>query len=249
MIDAPAPILLNADGHFPCVIAVDHAGKAVPPQLADLHPGDGAAMSHHYRDIGVEALAHRIAARLNAPILLCQTSRIVIDCNRWLDDPRSIVTKLGGKAIAGNTGLSADQRQERQDAVFWPYHVALGRCVASMQSRHPKIVFLALHSCTRTLNGTRRPWDAGTIWNESADMSAALLRELGRDSTLTLGSNLPYSGRDGVYTVDRHTHGTGIPGCGLEVSDDLLRHPGDQAAWADRVCGALVALARSDIAA
>jgi predicted N-formylglutamate amidohydrolase len=127
--------------------------------------------------------------------------------------------------------------------VFWPYHEALGHAWARARAHHSRPVFLALHSFTRTLDGVRRPWDAGTIWNEGWLLSNALLSEIGRDGSLTLGSNEPYSGRDGVFTVDRHSFGSGAPGCGLEIADDRIASRKDRSAWADRLAGALTAIA------
>lgn len=107
------------------------------------------------------------------------------------------------------------------------------------------MIFLALHSCTGRLatGGGARPWHAGTFWHETSELSDALLGELGRDPTLRLASNRPYSGLDGSYTLDAHTWGTGVPGCGLEIINDHLRTAEDREHWADRLAVALAAIA------
>lgn len=91
--------------------------------------------------------------------------------------------------------------------------------------------------------GVRRPWDGGTLWHEDGRLAAHLLSELGRDGALTLGDQKPYSGASGVYTLDRHCWGMGLPASGFEVTNDLLRRPADISAWADRLAGALAAVA------
>lgn len=243
MLTALPPEIVNPEGRFPCVVAVDHAGAALPPELGDLGLDPDVLASHHALDRGARELALELAARLDAPAVLCPTSRLVIDCNRWLDDPRSILPAVGGRAVPGNAGLGGRARRARAEAVFWPYHEALGRTWRRARSRHGRPMLLTLHSFTRMLDGVRRPWDAGTIWNEGQGLSDALLGEIGRDGALTLGSNEPYSGRDGVFTVDRHSFGTGAPGFGLEVVDDRIVCPEGRAAWAERLARALGAIA------
>ncbi|WP_102225387.1 N-formylglutamate amidohydrolase [Acidimangrovimonas sediminis] len=239
----PAPILLNPEGRFPGLIVVDHAGTEAPAALGSLGLAPEWCDTHHYCDLGVTALAHRIAARLDVPMVLCPVSRLVIDVNRWIDDPRSILMQVEGQQIAGNAALAPEHRLARQEQVFWPYQEAVGRMLARVTARHAAPIFFALHSCTRVFDGARRPWDGGTIWHDDARMSRALLSHLGRESSLTLGDNAPYSGRDGAYTLDRHTFGSGLPACGFEVSNDLLETAEGQEAWADRLSGALQALA------
>ena len=249
MLTALPPEVVNPAGRFPCVITVDHAGATVPPELRGLGLDPAWLGTHHALDLGARELAIAVAARLDAPAVLCPTSRLVIDGNRWLRDPRSILPAIEGRAVPGNLGLTAADRAAREDAVFWPYHEALGRALARARRLHGRPILLALHSFTRTLGGVRRPWDAGTIWNEGEALSAALLAEIGRGEVLRLGSNAPYSGRQGVYTVDRHTFGTGVLGCGLEVANDQLATPKDRSVWAERVCRALEALAAAGVAA
>ena len=240
MLTALLPEIVNREGRFPCVVAVDHAGAALPPELGGLGLDPDVLASHHALDRG----AGELAARLDAPAVLCPTSRLVIGCNRWLDDPRSILPTAGGRAIPGNAGLGGRRRRARAEAVFWPYHEALGRTWKRARSPHGRPVLLALHSFTRTLGGVRRRWDTGTIWNERQGLSDALLGEIGRDGALTLGSNEPCSERGGIFTVDRHSFGTGAPGCELEIADDRIACPEGRTAWAERLARALGAIAR-----
>ncbi len=236
---AVAPVVLNPEGRLPGLVVVDHAGTGIPGPLGDLGLDAAWRATHHFSDLGAADLARRLAARMDVPVVLCEVSRLVLDVNRWLDDPRSILTEVEGTPIPRNLDLAPADRAARQDAVFWPYHARVADLWARQCDRHARPFFLALHSCTRVFDGIRRPWDAGTIWHDSAAMSGMLLRGLARDSSLTLGDNQPYSGRAGIYTVDRHCYGSGLPACGLEVSNDLLETPADRSLWAGRLAGAL----------
>jgi predicted N-formylglutamate amidohydrolase len=70
--------------------------------------------------------------------------------------------------------------------------------------------FLSLHSYAREVDGALRPWDVGTFWHESDRLSAILIEHLSTQSMLTVGDNLLYCGRDGSFTLDYRTWGTGI---------------------------------------
>ncbi|WP_421907398.1 N-formylglutamate amidohydrolase [Mameliella sp.] len=242
------PVVLNPEGRFPGLIVVDHAGTDLPERFGNLGLDPHWQRTHHFCDLWIDDVARRLAEVLDAPVILGTVSRLVIDLNRWLEDPRSIPMQIEGIPVTGNIAMSEAERQARHDAIFWPYHRRLTDLWTGIADRHPDPVFLALHSCTRVFDGQHRPWDCGTIWNDSPRFSNALLRQLGRDSDLNLGDNQPYSGRNGVYTIDRHTHGTGHLACGLEISNDLLESSADRSAWSGRLGSALTALVSEGMA-
>ncbi|MBU2960067.1 N-formylglutamate amidohydrolase [Citreicella sp. C3M06] len=243
------PIILNPEGRYPGVVVVDHAGTRTPESYGALGLAPEWQGTHHFCDLGIEPVARALAERLDVPVILGTVSRLVIDLNRWLDDPRSIVTTVEGQPIPGNVALTEAQRQARHAQIFWPYHAALAQLWDRVCARHSDPVFFALHSCTRHFDGARRPWDGGTIWNESPGLAHALLDGLGDETGLTLGDNQPYSGRQGVYTIDRHTWGSGRRACGFEISNDLLETPQGQRAWAERLSRALGQVARTEVGA
>jgi len=246
---ANPPIVLNADGRQPGLIAVDHAGRSIPEALGDLGLAADWRETHHFCDLGVAELAHALAGRLDVPVVLCDVSRLVIDVNRWLEDPRSILDTVEGNPIPGNAGLNEEARLARQEAVFWPYQSCLGELWMRQTARHSKPFFFALHSCTRVFEGFHRPWDGGTIWHDDETLSRHLLRHLSEEGGLVLGDNEPYSGLSGAYTVDRHTYGSGLPACGFEVTNDLLVSDADCGLWADRLSRALSAAIEEGLAA
>lgn len=243
------PDILNPEGAFPGLIVVDHAGHRTPPRFGTAGLHEGWAGTHHFTDLGVAALARLLAARLDVPVILGTVSRLVIDLNRWLDDPRSILPAAGSEPIPCNRALAPALRRRRQDEIFWPYHAALTGLWARVTARYADPLFLALHSCTRQFAGARRPWDAGTIWHKSPRLARPLLAALATDTSLTLGDNQPYSGQGGVYTLDRHTWGGGHRACGVEISNDLLETAAGRDGWAERLGGGLQLVAADAVRA
>ena len=66
---------------------------------------------------------------------------------------------------------------------------------------------------------------------------------------LRVGDDSGVSRGGGVFTVDRHTFGSGLPACGFEVTNDLLETDADRAGWADRLSRALLAAIDEGVAA
>ncbi|MFT4181531.1 MAG: N-formylglutamate amidohydrolase [Rhizobium sp.] len=248
-MNANPPIVLNPEGRLPGIIAVDHAGRSIPADLGDLGLSPPWHETHHFCDIGAAELARALAPRIDVPIVMCDVSRLVIDVNRWIEDPRSIVRDVEGSPIPENVAMDDAGRHAREEAIFWPYQSCLGEMWMQQTARHARPFFFSLHSCTRVFDGFRRPWDGGTIWHDDKSLSRHLIDHLGRDESLVLGNNQPYSGIGGAYTVDRHTFGSGLPACGFEVTNDLLTGEADYELWADRLAGALLAAIEEGVAA
>lgn len=240
--------ICNPAGAFPAVLTVDHGGAFAPAAFGDLGLDAAMMASHHALDRGAADCARALGLRLGAPVVICHVSRLVIDCNRWLDDPRSILTRAGDIDIPGNRTLSDHQRRARQDGVFWPYHRAIADALDAHRNRGRRPMLLAVHSFVRWFDGQRRPWDVGTLWHDGRGMADALRTGLGRWPGLVIGDNAPYSGRDGLLGVDIHCYGQGIAGCGVEIADDKLQSADDRTEWAARLDIVLRALVEAGFA-
>ena len=62
---------------------------------------------------------------------------------------------------------------------------------------------LVMHSFTPQMNGFKRPWHVGVLWNDDPRLPEPLLAELRRDPALVVGDNEPYSARASYeYTLN-----------------------------------------------
>lgn len=241
--------VLNPGGSFPGLIVCDHASSEVPAEYRNLGLGEEDLDKHIGIDIGIADVVRTLCQRLDATAVLTRYSRLLLDCNRWIEDPRLILAESDGILVPGNSDVTEAEKAQRAEAYFWPYHGAVSEALANLvvREQHPFIV--SLHSCTRRLGQELRPWDAGTIWHESNVLSDALIAALAQRGDLKLGDNQPYSGIGGTFTIDYHSWSTGIPACGLEVTNDLLSTPEGRSEWSDRLTDALgdLASARASI--
>ena len=112
----PAPFsVFHREGRAELVMFCDHAGRAFPKALGTLGLGPRELDQHIAWDIGIAGLGRRLAHSLDAPFFMTAYSRLVIDCNRHLNDPTSIPQESDRVRVPGNRGLSADDRRRRQD--------------------------------------------------------------------------------------------------------------------------------------
>jgi predicted N-formylglutamate amidohydrolase len=237
----PQPFeLVNPGGKAPLILFCDHAGRAVPKQLGDLGLSAAFFDKHIAWDIGIGDLGRHLSALLDAPLLLCGYSRLVIDCNRHLDDPTSIPQISDQIEIPGNRGLSVQQRQQRAAEIFTPYHQALDQLTDAKLAAGQRPVLLSLHSFTPLMNGFQRPWHIGILWNKDARLPMPLMRRFAAEPGVVVGDNEPYSGRDGHgYSMKYHAEARGLSHALIEVRQDLIADRAGVERWTEivqRVC-------------
>jgi predicted N-formylglutamate amidohydrolase len=239
--DDPAPFELHRpDARAPVVVACDHASRAFPAALGRLGLPREATWRHIAFDIGAGELARALADRLDALAVLAGYSRLVIDCNRRLDDPTAIVAVSDGQRIPGNEHLSAEERDARAEACYWPYHAALDAALGARTAGARVPVLLAVHSFTPVYAARARPWQVGVLWDRDPRIAGPLIARLAAEKGLVVGDNEPYSGRHPAdYTIDRHAEAAGLPHVCLEVRQDELLTPTGVARWAERLAAAL----------
>jgi len=239
--DDPPPFTVhNPRGRAAVVLVADHAGRAIPAAFGRLGLDQGALDRHFAYDIGIAPLTRDLADRLDAPAILHNYSRLLIDPNRPLYDPTSICEIGEGVVIAGNRGLTVRDRAARAAAFFHPYHDAVDAAVRRYLDRGTAPALLSLHSFTPQYRGHVRPWHAGVLWAEDGRIPEPLIAALRRDPALCVGDNQPYSGRLRYgYTVETHAMSRGLANALIEVRQDLIGHPGGAQAWAARLADAL----------
>lgn len=222
---------------FPALLACDHASAVVPAALGDLGLPAVHRARHIALDIGAADLTRRLAVLLDVPAVLSGYSRLVVDCNRHLDDPSAFPEISDGVPIPGNRALSARARAARADAIYWPYHRRIAGILADLGSLP---ALLAVHSFTPHLDGFARPWHVGVLWDEDDGLAAPLLRALRADGAWCVGDNEPYSGRHPAgFTMDAHAESRGLPHVSIEVRQDLLATPEGVDNWATLLASAL----------
>ncbi len=207
------------------VCVVDHASNAVPADI-DLGIPEVLLGEHIAVDIGTRAIAELLARDHSIPGHIAAISRLVCDLNREETAPGLVPEASDGYPIPGNVGAD---REGRLNRFHRPYHTALVEWLAAAE---PALI-LSLHSFTPRLetSDAARPWEVGVLYNAD-DRAARIAIPLLAAEGLNVGDNLPYSGRDLNYTMNRHAEDAGRPYLGLELRQDLIATPENHARWA-----------------
>jgi predicted N-formylglutamate amidohydrolase len=206
----------------------DHAGHIAPGRLGDLGVEANDWKRHIACDIGVAGLGRALAEQLDAVFIHQRYSRLVIDCNRALDDPASIAARSDNTDIPGNVRLEATDRQARIDEIFNPYHQRIARELDTRAAHGRPAVLVSLHSFTPALGGSARPWRFGILHRHDSVLSRAMLQVLAADWDDEVGDNQPYAMDEIDFTVPFHTHGRAMDYLELEVRQDEIGAEEDQ---------------------
>ena len=216
------------------LLTCDHATNRVPDWIGggDLGIAPSDMSRHIAYDVGAAGLTERLATLMDAPAILSDFSRLVIDPNRGEDDPTLLMRLYDGTVIPANKHADAEERARRIDRLHRPYHAALER----LASRHPARCLCAIHSFTPQLRGRPpRPWQVGILYSHrDARLGPAMVAACRAEGWIT-GENQPYSGHLDGDSVDRHALRQGRPNMLIEIRNDLIKTQAGQAEWADRL--------------
>ena len=234
--DAFITLRPNGKGRF--ILFCDHSSNRIPAELDNLGLPPAELERHIAWDIGAAGITEELSAILDAPAILCGTSRLVIDCNRQLNAPDLIPEVSDGTVIPGNRNLSSEQKQRRIAEWFDPYHAE----IESVMESHRPGAAISIHSMTPCLAGVARPWQIALSSERDRGLTAPMLDLLRRPGDITVGDNQPYNLDPSVdYTIPFHALGRGLPHLQVEFRQDEVRDASGQAWWARRFADALAA--------
>ena len=213
----------NPDGRAPLLFTCDHASWAVPQSLGSLGLPASDLQRHIGWDRGAAEATIRLARRFDSPAIMTHYSRLVIDCNRELRTGASIPEISDGTQIPGNLALSQSEVERREDALFKPYHAAIRDLLDKMRENGATPIYIAVHTFTPRMNGFRRPWHFGVLWDRDSSLAEPLMAELRSNPGIIVGDNEPYSAK-GKFDFSRMQHAStaGLPYALVEIREDLL---------------------------
>lgn len=240
--EPPAYRVVNATGTSPLVLVCDHASNRVPRSLQNLGLYPQTLSTHIAWDPGAEKVARALAGKLDAPLVVSNYSRLVIDCNRPPASSESIPEQSAGVWIPGNRNLSETERTLRLDNVFHPYQQAIAQL---LQQRSTPTALLSIHSFTPTLNSEHRPWSIGVAYFRDARLAQLLYQALQQSGAAQpadewqVGFNQPYAIEAEIdYTVPIQGETRGLPCAMVEIRQDEIGDDRAAEHWAELLAAA-----------
>jgi predicted N-formylglutamate amidohydrolase len=212
------------------VITCDHARNTVPDAVngGTLGLPDADMARHIAFDPGAAEIAAGLGEAMNAPVVLSNFSRLVIDPNRGADDPTLLMKLYDGTIIPANRHADADEVMRRRALCYDPYHDALAR----VAGRQADTVIVSVHSFTPQLRGRNpRPWEVGILYAGDRRVADPLMGLLEKTVATPIGDNEPYKGHLPGDAVDRHGLQAGRANVLLELRQDVIADAQGQAKW------------------
>ena len=223
--DEPPPyIILNSDAILPVLLVCDHASNSFPRSLGTMGLDYLNRVSHIALDIGAGAVAETLADNLGATAVLCQYSRLIVDCNRNLIDDSAFLKYSDGVNVPGNHDLQESEKEKRASEIYWPYHNSIKDQIVRLKKHGIDPIIISIHSFTPVINGNDREWEIGVLWDKDPVTAEIFLTRLVEAGYL-VGDNKPYSGKDPEdFTIDFHAESTGLQHVGIEICQNLINN-------------------------
>jgi len=181
------------------VVSCEHGGNRVPAGYEKWFRGYRKLLaSHRGWDTGALALAREIAGEMDCELVWATVTRLLVDLNRSLTNPRVF--------SEASRGLDAAKRAEVVDRFYRPHRERIASAVNTLLSRGGPVVHLSVHSFTPILNGRRRNADVGLLYDPARPRERELCltwqRLLKAEwPELRIRRNYPYRGADDGLTT------------------------------------------------
>ena len=240
-LDEPPPYgVVNPDGTSEILLLCEHALPRVPRSLAHLGLPRSERLRHIGWDIGALSVAQNLSAALDAALFHTSYSRLVVDCNRPLDNPSLMPVVSETTPVPGNVALSEEERAQRIGTLFEPFRKAVSRRLDLREAAGLRTFVVGVHSYTPVFKGQARPWQVGVLHAGDTGFGGALVAALSEDRTVNVGDNQPYQIDADDFTVPVHGMARGLPSLLIELRHDLIDSPEGVAQWSERLAGAVL---------
>ena len=141
-----------------------------------------------------------------------------------------------GTIIDGNREISNEDRENRLNRCYRPYHNEITRLISYQNDP----ILISIHSFTPKLkNGFNRPWHVGILYSKDRRFAQPLLNYFNNLDDVNCGDNEPYRGDLVGDTMFRHALNGDRLHVLIEVRNDLICSASDQMIWATKLAQAI----------
>ncbi|MEH6647466.1 N-formylglutamate amidohydrolase [Sulfitobacter sp.] len=222
----------NAQGQSCVVIVCEHASCYIPDAFNNLGLPVDALQSHAAWDPGALGVARRMSARMDAALVASGVSRLIYDCNRPPTANDAMPAQSETIKVPGNIGLTADQRRDRTNRYYVPFHDHLSKTIAAT----PNAVIATIHSFTPVFHGQARAVEIGILHDIDTRLADIMLQLAPAHTNANVQCNAPYGPEHGVtHTLKEHAIKAGHLNVMIEIRNDLIQTPEQQNAMADTI--------------
>lgn len=163
-----------------------------------------------------------LSERFDARAVIGVYSRLVVDLNRFPDDPTFIPAISDGIGIPANRNVSPVEKAWRTESFFAPYHDRVDEHIDDIQAAGLTPHLVLVHSMTDVMNGVARPEQIDIMFDRDESLARPLLSVLRPLGSFDVGENSPYGLDETDYTAVVHGVRRGLPHVQFEIRQDLL---------------------------
>ncbi len=226
----------NGAGRGGALILCEHASHHIPQRYGNLGLAEADRQSHAAWDPGARAVAQALADALNSPMIASCVSRLVYDCNRPPEAASAMPEKSELIEVPGNRDLTVAQRAERIQTVYRPFVEAVSQMVETRKAAGLHTALITVHSFTPVYYGSPRAVEIGILHDSDSRFADAMLAQAPALSQRRVERNEPYGPEDGVtHSLQLHGLDNGLANVMIEVRNDLLRSPEEEAQMAEEL--------------
>ena len=146
-------VFRHSSGELPLLISVPHDGRDIPDDIRDRMTDLGRSIPDTDWDV---ARLYEFATEIGTSTVIANFSRYVVDLNRSAADlslyPGQVATGLcpeqtfAGEAIYRSGGVDNDEKAQRIDKYWRPYHEHIRETLASLKEQHGFALLWDAHS-------------------------------------------------------------------------------------------------------
>ncbi len=184
------------------LISCEHGGNRIPARYRRLFLKHRDLLSSHRAyDPGALDMARSLARGLDAPIIACDISRLLVELNRSPGHPQ-LYSSIMRNALP-------ELRREASARYYEPYREEVEMTIAAMIARRAQVIHISSHTFTPRLGNVVRRAAVGLLYDPSRADELALCRRWQVALQLRLAGamvrrNYPYRGTsDGLTTYLR----------------------------------------------
>lgn len=220
--DITQPYTIIKSNNTRILFICDHASNTIPSKYENLGLSKKLLSEHISYDIGAAGLTQKMANLMNSQAILSDFSRLLIDPNRSVDDPTSIMRFADKFIIPGNRSITDQDVMLRINEFYNQYHKKIEEVLISLLNDSIVPILISIHSFTRKFRDKIRPWEISILWDSDDRISEPLIDLLERDNNYVIGNNQPYKGYLRGDTLHTHATSRGLPHVLIEIRNDLI---------------------------
>lgn len=186
------------------VVSCEHGGNNVPAAYRHLFAGPAAQAalgSHRGWDPGSLQIGRWFARRLQTPLIVSTTTRLLVEPNR----------SIGHRRIFSEwtQPLPDEQKQSLLDHYYHPHRRKVVAAITAAQADGRSVLHLSMHTFTPVFDCVTRTTDVGLLFDPARGPEAVFCRQWQQQlrrqlPDLTIHRNRPYRGTsDGLTTALR----------------------------------------------